>query len=168
MSSEPNRLELTVAFGEASFSGNGAKEDVLALYDDFKELIRGGIASPEGISGLKGDDSSQTQKKVKSPTSLPLKPYIERLKLPGNKEKATAVIAWSAESGGEQALNVAELKKLWKKLPFKVPANLARDLGKAESEGWLEREGRAGSPDARYTITGYGEDAVSQWLQTGD
>jgi len=103
---------------------------------------------------------------VKSPTDLPLKPFVAALKLRGNKEKAAAILAWSAESGSEPALNIADLEKLWRKTPFKMPSNLARDLRNAEAEGWLRREGKEGSPEARYSITGYGEDAVAGWANS--
>jgi len=49
------------------------------------------------------------------------------------------------------------------KTPFKVPANLARDLRAAEAEGWLGMEGKSGSPDAKYSINGYGEGIVEGW-----
>lgn len=171
MSSEQSRLEVSISLGSASFSASGATEDVLGLYEDFKDLAKAKTSttaskSKTDLSRRAADGDSRSA--VKTSTSLPLKPYVARLNLSGNKEKATAIIAWSAESGHEPALNIGDLKKLWKKTPFKMPANVARDLGKAEVEGWLEREGKAGSPEAKYSITGYGEDAVANWIGSSD
>lgn len=165
-----------MTIGNASFSASGQTQVVLDAYADFKELIGpDGALSPDPPSTKTArsrqpssrttpePESTVTSEEVKAPTSLPLKPYLGRLKLPGNKEKATAVLAWSAESGGEAQLTIAEIEALMKKGGFKAPKNLSRDVRKAETEGWLDSTGTG--PSAKFFINGYGEGIVAGWVQ---
>jgi hypothetical protein len=172
---QSGNLNLSVSIGSASFSASGDKQVVLDAYEDFKALLeslpvpaptREAPASPAPDAGAAPPDGAAVAS-VKSPTSLPLKPYLEGLTLKGNKEKATAIVAWSAESGEKAALTVTDVEKLWKKTPFRAPANLPRDLRKAEAEGWIERQGKDGSPEATYSINGYGEGIVAGWTKSG-
>lgn len=165
--------------GNAAFSASGETQVVLDAYADFKKYLEAAptVAAAdtrppsEGAAGEHPAEqsepvgTSEPPAEVKSPTALPLKPYLARLKLRGNKEKATAIIAWSAESGQKAALTLAEIEQLWKKTPFKAPSNLPRDVRNAEAEGWLESQGKAGSPDTTYSINGYGEGIVAGWVE---
>jgi hypothetical protein len=176
MSPQSGELELSVSIADASFSASGETRVVLDAYADFKELIRAAPAatrprieaSPaetaEAVTEPK-PTGDQAAPEVKAPTSLPLKPYLERLKLPGNKHKAAAMVAWSAESGAKADLTVTEVEALWRRSPFKVPKNVPRDLRAAETEGWLESDGKEGSPGTTYRINGFGEGVVAGWIQ---
>jgi hypothetical protein len=164
-------LELSITVGGSSFSASGETSVVLDAYADFKEFVRSvsTAPAPEPLPAseevVQADEGSAPEasgpQAIKAPTSLPLKPYLDRLKLRGNKEKATAIIAWSGESGEKASLTVEEVEKLWKNTSFKVPKNLARDIGKAESEGWLDSQGKRGS--RTHSISGYGEGIVAGW-----
>jgi len=146
---------------------------VLEAYAEFKELLssRGSRAARAALAstGAKSDHAvsgsgAAPSDGAKASTSLPLKPYLARLELTSNKQKAAAIIAWSAESGGKSALTVTEIEQLWKRAPWKAPSNLPRDVRDAEREGWLHRDGRTGSPEATYSINGYGEGIVAGWV----
>jgi hypothetical protein len=179
MPEDRGQLELSFTVGGWSFSAPGPTEVVLDVYADFKKFSKAGpaiaptgapAAPPAPVAPTDGGgvaDTPGVQVEVKAPTNLPLKPYLARLDLKGNKEKATAVVAWSAESGDKPALTVSEIEQLWKKTPFKAPSNLARDVRKAESEGWLDAHGKPGSPDTTYSINGYGEGIVAGWESSG-
>lgn len=168
MASQVGTLELSVTVGDAAFSASGETAVVLETYADFKKLLGGprpvhppkrGTTAPEFEAG--SDDAPPAA--PERHTNLPLKPYLEQFKLKGNKEKATAILAWSAESGEKTALTVSEVEKLWKRTPFKLPTKLARDLRAAEGEGWLDSQGKSGSPNATFSINGYGEGIVAGW-----
>lgn len=176
MPAEPGTLELSVTIGNSAFSASGDAQVVLDLYADFKEFVRatpvllpagsesGSSSGSDEAAGSAESDAESGPTEVKAPTSLPLKPYLARLKLRGNKEKATAIVAWSGESGEKAALTVGQIEQLWKKTPFRAPANLARDVRAAEAEGWLDSQGKPGSPDMTYSINGYGEGIVAGWV----
>jgi hypothetical protein len=54
-----------------------------------------------------------------------------------------APASWAADS----------LKAHWRMSKRRVPGNIARDMGTAASEGWLERLDAKG----QYSVTSYGE-----------
>lgn len=85
---------------------------------------------------------------------------MKGLELAGNKERATAILAWASESGKDR-LTTNEIEGLWKKTHFKVAGNLGRDLGLAAKEGWIALEGKA--PDQAWVIHGFGKDALASW-----
>lgn len=151
--------------GSWAFSASGETQVVLDAYEDFKQSV---VFSSTPEKDLKPQTSASKSDEIPGPvknaTTLPLKPYLKRLKLGTNKEKATAIIAWAGEHGYETPLTIAEIEKLWKKTPFKAPSNLRRDVRDAEHEGWLDTEGKSGSPDKTYRINGYGENAVAGWV----
>jgi hypothetical protein len=173
MTDENAELSLTISVGSWSFSASGEKKTVLDTYADFKKFLTEGQAPPvpkdlqdrQKPPADNNGSSSDPEAKGDRTTTLPLKPYLDKLELKGNKEKATALIAWSGESGTKAALTVSEVEALWKKGPFKAPGNLARDIRKAESEGWLDSDGTAGSSDVTYSINGYGEGIVEGWAK---
>jgi hypothetical protein len=174
MTSQSGEFSLSVSFKDAAFSAHGDVTTVLEAYDDFKDLLSMtphpsdaaaiAVVSPGGSTK---DPSSQLAGEPAARTDLPLKPYLSGHSFKGNKEKATAIVAWSGLSGNEPALTHAEIEKLWKKTPFKAPSNLARDIGNAEAEGWLHRNGKVGSPDATFQLTGYGQQILEGWKATG-
>lgn len=161
-------LELSVTVGNWSFSASGETSVVLDAYADSKEFVGATptVAPPEASRSEQAATApaASTRTEVKSPTTLPLKPYLARLNLRGNQEKATAILAWSAESGNKKELTAAEVETLWKKTQFRAPANLPRDLRAAEAEGWLDSKGKSGSPDATFSINGYGEGIIAGWV----
>ena len=146
---------------------------MLKTFAEFKELAaaprpefeKPGGDEGDGAGGGGGDGGGGPGKKakVKSSTTLPLKPFLAEHKLKGNKEKVAAVLAWSAESGEKQKLTFDELEALWKRGGFKMPANFPRDVRKAQSEGWIDSEGKG--PTEVFLINGYGEDIVAGWLK---
>lgn len=169
-------LELSVTIGGSSFSASGEASAVLEAYEDFKTLAALGstTAGTSASEGTREDGDTQTAAgtgasasahQVKAPTTLPLKPYLDRLKLRGNKEKATAIIAWSAERGNATALTVADIAQLWRSTPYKPPSNLPRDVRTAVGEGWLDTGGKPGSPQATFSINGFGEGIVAGWIK---
>jgi hypothetical protein len=172
MADQPETFELAVSFGDASFSASGKTGMVLDAYADFKDLLQvraaaSGTLKTERIDEPEQPDAAKSPSgNVKAPTDLPLKPYVGQFKLPGNKEKATAVLAWSAESGAETALTVTEIETLMKKGGFKAPANLARDLRQAEGEGWIDSSGSGRS--SKFSINGYGEGVLAGWTTAED
>ena len=152
-------FQLSVTLGTASFSASGDATLVLQTFAEFKEL-----AATPNVSRAKPQQSveqpeSKHDAEVKRSTTLPLKPYLSNYKLPGNKHKTAAVLAWSAESNGKRALTLAELEALWKRTSFKMPKNLGRDVRAAREEGWLDSEGTGRAE--LFSINGFGEDAVS-------
>jgi hypothetical protein len=168
MTQQSGPFELSVSFEGSSFSANGDAALVLQAYADFKELLvsrvgRGASPASRGKSA-DGRAGAAHVGEVKSPTSLPLKPYLARLNLTSNKQKATAIIAWSAESGDKADLALSDIEQLWKRTPWRAPSNLPRDVRAAETEGWLDRDGKTGSPEATYSINGYGEGIVAGWV----
>lgn len=168
MTSQSGEFSLSITLKDAAFSAQGDVSTVFDAYKDFKSLLSmkpeaGGEASTTDLPGGPSHESSAQSDLSASHTDLPLKPYLSELKLKGNKEKATAIVAWSGSSGAKAALTLTEIEKLWKKTPFKAPSNLARDLRQAEAEGWLHREGKSGSPDATFQLNGYGQQIVEGW-----
>lgn len=172
MTSYSGEFALSITLKDAAFSAHGDASTVLDAYEDFKSLLS---MSPQADGGTPETESQDKASKASSSgfdgsvphTDLPLKPFLSEHNLKGNKEKATAIVAWSGGSGNEASLAVADIEKLWKKTSFKAPKNLARDIRKAEAEGWLHRDGKAGSPDATFTLTGYGQQIVEGWKATG-
>jgi hypothetical protein len=167
MSTRQDTLELSISLGGASFSASGETSVVLGAYADFKSLI-GQRADPihEKPTNRREDAEGSTSTAsdgVRSTTSLPLKPYLAQCTLRGNKEKATAILAWLASSDQQAALKLTEIEDLWRKTGLKPPSNLARDLAAAESEGWIDAQGKARSPVRTYSINGYGEGIVAGW-----
>ncbi len=175
MSPQSSQLELSVSIASASFSATGDTQIVLDAYADFKELLRSGV--PTVASGDQICEEPTTENRaqpreqehpaateVKAPTSLPLKPYLARLRLRGNKHKAAALLAWSAESGEKAELTASEIEQLWRRSPFKVPKNVPRDVRAAEAEGWLDSAGKENSPSTTYRINGFGEGIVAGWV----
>jgi hypothetical protein len=168
MATDRAPFELSVTLGDASFSASGEADLVLRKFAEFKAL-----ASPSGAPTAakprkviaQAEPTPDVSPDVKSPTTLPLKPFLSRHKLRGNKEKAAAVLAWSAESGEKHKLTFAELETLWKRTGFKTPTNLTRDVRAAAKEGWLESEG-AGK-DEVFFIAGYGEGVLAGWVTEG-
>ncbi|MBF6621256.1 MAG: hypothetical protein ITG02_13640 [Patulibacter sp.] len=176
MSTESNRLELSVTFGANDFSAAGDASVVTSLYHDFKQAIQTvgapALSAEPPTTDRNVEQQSATQEAsdpavVKAPTKLPLKPYLDRLKLRGNKEKAAAIVAWSAESGGKASLTIAEIEALWKRdAPFRLPSNLGRDVRAAKSEGWLDSDGADKSPNTTYSVNGYGEGVIGGWAKS--
>jgi hypothetical protein len=169
MGDKQGQLDLSVSNGTWTFSAAGETQVVLDAYEDFKQSVMSSStpeknAKPKSPASTDVGKASKAPEPVKNATTLPLKPYLKRLKLGSNKEKATAIIAWAGESGHETPLTIAEIEKLWKKTPFKAASNLRRDVRDAENEGWLDSEGKSGSPDKTYSINGYGEDIVAGWI----
>ncbi|MBS1895557.1 MAG: hypothetical protein JST59_30015 [Actinobacteria bacterium] len=170
MTDQRNAFELAVTFGDASFSARGNTSTVLDAYADFKDLLQVRTGAPRKPAAERDDEPDRSgadkapMDDVKAPTNLPLKPYLGQFGLPGNKEKATAVLAWSAESGAEVALTIDEVESLMKKGGFKAPANLGRDLRQAESEGWIDSSGPGRS--SKFSINGYGEGVLAGWMTT--
>lgn len=158
-------FELAVSLDGASFSARGSQSVVLDAYTDFKELIKGS-APPAGASKPVKPASSTPARLMSNKNTLPLKPFLAKLKVKSNKEKVAAILAWCAESGEESAQTPGGIKALWKKTPYKMPGNLTRDIAAAETEGWLHREGKSGSANATYSINGYGEGVVAGWAES--
>lgn len=169
MASTAGQLDLSITIGDASFSARGDTSTVLDAYGDFKTLIAAGGSQASSSRARTRDDlvrkPENSPSSAKRTTSLPLKPFLQQYKLQTNKEKATAILAWASESGEQSALTASEVEKLWKKTPFKAPGNLTRDLRSAESEGWLDSAGKAGSPEATFSINGYGEGIIASWAK---
>lgn len=164
MSAHSGDLSLSISYGDASFSAQGDVSVVLDAYKDFKNLIGSNEPPKEDAPAAAPKSSkSSTAQPSSGSTDLPLKPFLSELDLKGNKEKATAIVAWAAASDTQNVLTIGEIEKLWKKAPFKAPSNLRRDVRTAETEGWLHREGKAGSPDATYQVTGYGQQIIEGW-----
>ena len=92
---------------------------------------------------------------------LPLPAYLSTLKLAGNKERATAILVWSAGDGQER-LTTAEIKALWTKTHLKPASNLSRDLGEAVKKGWIVLEGTG--QEQGWAAHGFGKNAVSEWV----
>jgi hypothetical protein len=164
-------LSLAVSVGSCSFSATGDKATVLGAYEEFKKdfgsqlFAAGAMLRQDPGGGGKPAEGLEKRESVHT-TTLPLKPYLARLDMRGNKEKATALIAWAGESGSQTSLTVSEIDGLWKRSPFKTPGNLARDVRSAEAEGWLDSEGTSGSSEVRYSINGYGEEIVAGWTKS--
>lgn len=167
MADKAGQLDLSITIGNASFSARGDTSTVLGVYDDFKGLIAADTPPASKFRAKEressADETEKTSGSAKRTTSLPLKPFLQQYKLPTNKAKATAILAWSAEKGEQAALTASEVEKLWKKTPFKAPGNLPRDLRNAEGEGWIDSAGKAGSSDATFSINGYGEGVLAGW-----
>jgi hypothetical protein len=172
MTSHSGEFTLSVSLGTASFSAEGATAVVLEVYEDFKKLLASIDLPPAPDPGHpqgkieEGEPKPRVTPTPSEATELPLKPYLAGLKLKGNRERVTAIVAWGSASGNHDALKLAEIEALWKKTPFKAPGNLPRDVRNAETEGWLHRDGKVGSPDAAFHLTGYGQQIVEGWKTT--
>jgi hypothetical protein len=167
MASNKDPFSLSIALGDSSFSAQGELSAVLDAYEDFKKLLssepKAAKTSPPVSRPTGQPRKAATTVTSTSATDLPLKPFVKGLTLKGNKEKATAIVAWANATGNETGLTHAEIEELWKKTPFKAPKNLRRDVRGAETEGWLHQDGKAGSPESTYRITGYGQQMVDGW-----
>jgi hypothetical protein len=175
MSPQSRSLELSVTLGEASFSASGDTEVVLKTFADFKEWATASPSESPGtpkrtkpkFEGGNGGDPGKDEKPVlAAKTSLPLKPYVDRFTLKNNRMKGTAILAWSAESGGKAQLTAAGVLDLWKKTGFRAPSNLGnlgRDLRDAATEGWLDLHGTG--RDQTFSINTYGEGIVQGWAK---
>jgi len=155
-------FELSVSIGGDSFSASGKHDLVLKAFEDFKTLTgRSGDPAPTKPRGSARKTKSNSGGASSSTADgLLLPAFVKSIKLAGNKEKATAILAWAAENGKDR-LTTNEVENLWKKTHFKVASNLSRDLGAAAKEGWIELEGKA--PDQAWVIHGFGKTALASW-----
>ena len=166
MDEQKGTFELAVTLGNSSFSASGDPDLVLRMFGEFKELA---AATPDPPSRAERREPTESAKpsgggSTVDTTNLPLKPFLSRLELRGNRERATAMIAWSAESGGAKQLTITQINELWKKTSFKAPSNLGnlgRDVRSAAKEGWLDSEGTG--KDEVFSINGYGDGVVAGW-----
>lgn len=104
-----------------------------------------GTPPPPGGEAGAGDHEDQTY-------DLPLPAFVKAHKLPGNAERALALVAWATKRDGAESFTPAQVETYWKKTPWKKPANIGRDVGKAANQGWLEQPAKG-----CYALTGYGE-----------
>jgi len=167
MAAEPGAFELSITIGDASFSASGPSDLVLSSFAEFKELVASGAKPPARTpkpAAVSADNQNAPDGTVETRqvTTRALKPFLGEHTLKGNKEKITAILAWSAERDGEKdKLSRDELKTLWKQTG-KVPAGFSRDLRAAEVEGWIESEGK-GQGTVFFIAPVHGEDTVAGW-----
>lgn len=159
-------LELSITVGDASFAAAGDPDLVLKAYADFQEWARastGKGSTPTDKRGKKTDrDDQPADQKPGGGGSLELKPFLNQYTLTSNKQRGTALLAWSATKGSK-ALTFAEIQDLWRKSGFKVPKrHLTRDVRSAETEGWIESEGSG--RDERFSVSTYGEGQLATWV----
>jgi hypothetical protein len=154
-------FELSVSIGGNSFSASGKHDLVLKAFEDFKALTGGSVGDPTPTKP-RGSKTKSNGGGASSPSTdgFPLPAYVKAIKLVGNKERATAILAWASENG-KVRLTTREIEDLWKTTHFKVAGNLKRDLGLAAKEGWVAREGKGS--DQAWVIHGFGKTTLASW-----
>lgn len=161
---EGHTLSLRINFGRASFKANGDAAAVLGAFDAFQAFH---AAQPPSADESQPDktnheppSSSSPEQAQPEPTSsasglVPLSVFLSQKQLPrGNAIIALGIAVWAKRYKGEDVFTADTMKAFWRDSKKKVPANIARDLGTAASEGWLER---LTTGAGNYGLTSYGE-----------
>jgi len=170
MSDETEHLNISVAIGNASFSGDGSAERVMAALEKFTAMLaeHGGLpsapaaptsttAGTEGVVGTTeapNEGATPTPPQDSAASKVPLPKFLERPEIKGNSKVATAIVIWAADHDSRDGLSKGDIEKSWKGTKLKVPANTSRDIGDAVRAGWLIKDGRI------YSASGFGREAI--------
>ena len=168
-------LALTVELGQARFQAEGAGSLVIDAFQNFRDFYGeymplgaaelGGTEEDTqqhggGSTGQEAETLAQTNQTPRAGDSVPLSVFLDGKKLPrGNAAIALGIAVWAKRYRSEDQVDAEMMKAHWRISKRKVPANIARDLGTAASEGWIERLPALG----RYSVTGYGEKAFDDF-----
>ncbi|HZJ05391.1 MAG TPA: hypothetical protein VFD59_07965 [Nocardioidaceae bacterium] len=158
-------LDIHVTLGTASFSCKGDGDHVLRAFTAFREFYEANATTEPPAPTVAPDEPSASDESstVATPTaadvsasgSIPLSVFLSQKKLPrGNHIIALGIAVWAKKYKGEEVMTVESTKTLWRSSKRKVPANIARDLSSAATEGWLER---LATGAGNYAVTSYGE-----------
>lgn len=146
----PFRLE--VRLGDFGFGASGEHDLVLAAYERAREdLASGLLEAPHGQSGDAPFQDRDDDRESPGAEFLPLPVYMKRRDLETNALKAAAIVAWAQRYESRESLTPSDVEAYWRKTPYRLPANVARDLGTAATQGWVRQEGHG-----EYSATGYG------------
>lgn len=90
-------------------------------------------------------------------TTTPLPVFLKTRDLDTNALKATAILVWAERYEGKRVLSPSEVEDHWRGTPYKLPGNLARDLGNAVVQGWVKQMGHG-----EYAPTGFGAEEIDR------
>jgi hypothetical protein len=148
-------FRLEVSFGDASFAAEGSVKQVMDAYAVFRQDAVGeqppSVAPKADPPKPSGKAKAEKQNPQGGRTPLPV--FLQSHP-PKNNAEAVAVLAtWATEHGGEAEITTKLIQKLFRQSGRKMPKNLSRDIGTAETNGWLDKDGRG-----KYTLPQYGAD----------
>lgn len=149
-SSTANQLHMEIRVGGFQFVGVGPRDAVFEAYERFKKdldlfLDRGNHERPVSDVTLDTTGTAPTDEAV------PLPVFLKERNLDTNALKAAAILVWADRYQGRTKLSPSEVEDYWKRTPFRLPGNMARDLATAATQGWVRQEGHG-----EYSPTGYG------------
>ncbi len=158
-------LDLAITVGDATFHANGPSEVVMQALAEFKGLAAAvppprkpkpkakDDAQPADDAGA--DEAEATTPQTSAASKVPLPQFLSTIATEGNAKVATAIVAWAADHEGKPKLTAPEIKTYWKNTNVKVPANINRDVEKAQKQGWLIKDN-----SGAYAISGFGRTAI--------
>jgi hypothetical protein len=147
-------LEVSVRFGDATFTASGPADLVMRALGDFREMVAATPPKPERRA--KGDELKVDSDSAEVPSiDKPLATFVRR-NWSNQAAKATAIVLWARERDEKAALKPSEVESYWRKTSGSAVKNPSQVCADAVKKGWLHNEG-----NGTYSVTQPGVDAVT-------
>lgn len=165
MAGENRSFRLEIGLGDATFSAEGEPSLVMQAFKAFRDEIHGSTPQPpDGKSKEPDKDEEEVgdhdrelnpDPHAQFAKGSPLPVFIKE-KGPKTNAEAVAVMAvWANANQGTAEFTTDVMEELWRRSGRKKVSNLARDMGAAANNGWLDKAGRG-----KFTLPSYGIDFV--------